>query len=96
MTSDFSGMLARTDEDLEDMGVGVDDAASILSSLEDQGLDSRTAMREFRQAAGDRDVEVNVTFDGGSDLESALWDVLRDSVEVTIDDRLRTEGRRTA
>lgn len=52
---DFSGMVRKMGPELEEMGMGVEDTAMFLSALEEKGMDSRTAMREFRQAARDAD-----------------------------------------
>ena len=48
---DFSGMVRRMGPELEEMGLSVDETAAIMTALEEKGMDSRTAMREFRQAA---------------------------------------------
>jgi TP901 family phage tail tape measure protein len=52
---DFSRVVQKTGPEIEKMGLSVDDTATILTALEEKGLDSRTAMREFRQAARDAD-----------------------------------------
>lgn len=52
---DFSRVVQKTGPEIQEMGLSVDDTATILTALEEKGLDSRTAMREFRQAARDAD-----------------------------------------
>jgi ABC-type transporter Mla subunit MlaD len=49
--SDFSRMVRKTGPELREMGMSVDETASVMAALEERGMDSRTAMREFRQAA---------------------------------------------
>jgi len=48
---DFSRVVTKLGPEIQEMGLGVEESAAILAALEEQGLDSRTAMREFRQAA---------------------------------------------
>ncbi|WP_323192420.1 phage tail tape measure protein [Halostella sp. PRR32] len=48
---DFSRMVRKTGPELQQMGMSVDETAAIMATLEERGMDSRTAMREFRQAA---------------------------------------------
>lgn len=50
---DFSRVVTKLGPEIQEMGLGVEESAAILAALEEQGLDSRTAMREFRQAAND-------------------------------------------
>ena len=61
---DFSQMVRRVGPEIDEMGMSVDDTAAIMAALEDQGMDSRTAMREFRQAAN------NAEGDQGDLMES--------------------------
>lgn len=49
----FSKTVRKVGPEIEEMGLSVDDTAAILAALEEKGMDSRTAMREFRQAAND-------------------------------------------
>lgn len=52
---DFSRLVTKAGPEIEEMGLSVDDTAAIMAALEEKGLDSRTAMSEFRQAARDAD-----------------------------------------
>jgi hypothetical protein len=60
---DFSRMVRRIGPEIQEMGMGVEDTAAIMSALEEQGMDSRTAMREFRQAANDADGDQQALID---------------------------------
>jgi len=61
--SDFSRMVRKTGPELQQMGMSVDETASIMAALEERGMDSRTAMREFRQAARKADGDQQALMD---------------------------------
>ncbi|MXV62081.1 phage tail tape measure protein [Natronorubrum sp. JWXQ-INN-674] len=52
---EFSQMTTKLGPELQEMEMGVDDTAAIMGALEEKGMDSRTAMSEFRQATNDAD-----------------------------------------
>jgi len=60
---DFSRMVTKTGPEIQDLGLGVEETAAIMASLEERGLDSRTAMREFRQAANDAEGSQDALFE---------------------------------
>lgn len=51
--SDFQRIAQQNADELDDLGLGVEDMAAILTELDEQGHDSRGAMRAFRSATND-------------------------------------------
>jgi phage-related protein len=70
----FSKTVRKVGPEIEEMGLSVDDTAAILAALEEKGMDSRTAMREFRQATneaeGDQDKLMNSLGLSNDELEA--------------------------
>ncbi|QCW03572.1 phage tail tape measure protein [Natrinema pallidum] len=85
---DFSKMVRKTGPEIEEMGLSVDDTAAIMAALEDKGMDSRTAMREFRQASNDAEGDQDELMDSlgltSEELE-AQQEALEDAEGTTED-----------
>lgn len=78
---DFSRVVTKMGPELQEMGLSVDETAQYIAALEEKGLDSRTAMREFRQSAreagGDQEKlkeELDLTNEELGAQEQALQD----------------------
>ena len=79
---DFSQMVTKVGPELDEMGLSVDETAAIMSALEEKGMDSRTAMREFRQAASDAEGDQDELMDSlglTNDELEAQQDALEDA-----------------
>lgn len=50
---EFSGAVERLAPEMQEMGMGLDDAAVYMAALEEEGITGRQAIQQFRQASND-------------------------------------------
>ncbi|WP_255170097.1 phage tail tape measure protein [Natrononativus amylolyticus] len=52
---DFGGMINRSSDEIQELGLDLDETAAIMAALEDEGYQGRQAIQKFREATNEAD-----------------------------------------
>lgn len=69
---EFSGAIERLAPELQDLGMDIDETATVMAALEDEGITGRQAISEFREATNEADGDQEAFMDQLGLSEAAL------------------------